>query len=576
GGELTGAGNTIAFNGPTGEIGVGTGIEVLGGNGNSIRGNSIFSIARLGIDLDGNGVTPNDPGDSDSGGNKRQNFPLIISVIAGPDKTPISGTLNSAPNATFAIDFYSNASCDSSGNGEGAMPFGLSSIPVTTDANGNGIFDVTLSILLRPGRVITATATDQFGNTSEFSPCNQSKAMGSAQFNSASYTVIEDVGSATMTVNRVGGSSGILTVDYSTTNISATAGQDYVATSGTLTFADGETTKNVDVPILDDLVNESDESLAVLLRNPTDPDAVGNSNTAVLKIQDDSTIPVLSINSVSINEGDTGTTNAVFTVSLFPATGRTVTANYSTLGLEATSGVDFQSVSGSITFNPRATTQTVSVPIIGDTSDEFDERFRLRLTNLINAAVGSSGIGTIIDEDPPPTISVSDVSVNEGNSGTTTVFFTVSLSSPSGKPISVVYGTADGTASSGSDYVAATGTITLSPGETNKTLAIIVNGDNEAEPDESFFINLKSTTNANIAGGQGKGTILSDDGTVVPLQLILDESGPDPIQAAALDSLLFLRDPFPVLNGANVLNQGPDRNTRIIIFVMNLQLNQGE
>jgi len=574
GGDIAGAGNTIAFNGPTAEIGVGTGVKVLGGNGNSIRGNSIFSNGRLGIDLGNDGVTPNDPGDGDLGANNLQNFAFITSVTSDSLQTTIAGTLNSTPNTTFTIDFYSNAACDSSGNGEGAKPFGMSSI--TTDANGNGSFGVTLSIPLPPGRVITATATDPVGNTSEFSPCDASKAMGSAQFSSASYTVIEDVGFARITVNRVGGSSGTLAVDYTTIDITATAGQDYLATSGTLTFAHGETTKTFDVPILDDTVNESDESLALLLRNPTNPDSLGNPNTAVLTLQDDSTLPVLSLNNVSVSEGNTGTMNAVFTVSLFPATGRTVTANYAALGLDATSGVDFQPVSGSLTFNPRVTTQTISVPVIGDMLDEFDEEFRVRLTNPINAAVANSGIGTIIDDDPPPTISIRDVSVNEGNSGATTAFFTVSLSAQSGKQISVGYATADGSASSASDYAAATGTLIFNPGETNKTVAITVNADTQVEPDETFFVNLTSVTNANIGGGQGKGTILNDDGTTVPLQLILDESGPDPIQAAALDSMLFLRDPFPAVNGANVLNQGPDRNARIIVFVMNLQLAQGE
>ncbi|HET9787978.1 MAG TPA: Calx-beta domain-containing protein, partial [Pyrinomonadaceae bacterium] len=433
---------TIAFNGPTAEIGVGAGVEVLQETGHSIRGNSIFSNGRLGIDLGSDGVvTPNDPGDGDSGANNRQNFPLITSVISNSSQTTIAGTLNSTPNTTFSVDFYSNAACDSTGNGEGAKVFALSPIPVTTDANGNANFGVAISIPLPSGRVITATATDPSGNTSEFSPCDVSQAMGSAQFSAASFTVNEDVGFVTFTVNRVGGSSGTLTVDYTTADITATAGQDYTATSGTLTFANGETTKTLDVPILDDAVTESDESLAFQLRNPTNPDTLGNPNTAVLTIQDHNTLPELSVNDISISEGDTGTTDAVFTVSL-TATGRTVTVNYSTNALNATSGVDFQPVSGTLTFNPRVTTQTISVPVIGDTLDEAQETFVARLTSPTNAVIAHNGLGIINDDDPQPSVSINDVSIMEGNSGTTTATFTVSLSVLSGRQVTVGYGTA--------------------------------------------------------------------------------------------------------------------------------------
>jgi hypothetical protein len=577
GGVTPGAGNIVAFNGPTAEIGVGTGIEVLAGDNNSIRGNSIFSNGRLGIDLGNDGVTPNDSGDSDTGNNTRQNFPLITSVVSDSSQTTITGTLNSTPNTAFNIDFYSNAACDSSGNGEGAKPFGLSFTTVTTDANGNGSFGVAFSTLLPVGRVITATATNPAGNTSEFSPCDASKAMGSAQFSSTSYKVIEDVGFVTITVNRVGGNAGSLTVDYSTADISATAGEDYSGTSGTLTFADGETSKTFDVPILDDAVDEPDELLELRLRNVTNPDALGNPNSAELTLQDKSNPPSLSVNDFSVIEGNSGTTTAIVTVSLFPATGRTVTVNYSTVAFNATSGVDFQPVSGSLTFNPRVTTQTIIVSVIGDTLDEIDERFFVRLTNPFNAFVATSGIATIVDEDLPPTMSISDVSVNENNSGTTTAFFTINLSAPSGKVVSVRYTTVDGSASSASDYVAVAQTvITLNPGETNKTLGITVNGDSVVEPDENFFVNLTLAENANIVDSQAIGAILNDDGTTVPLQLIFDESGPSPVQTAALDSILHLRDPFQVVYSANRINLGADPNTRIVVFVRNLQLTPGE
>jgi hypothetical protein len=517
GGTNIGAGNIIAFNGPTAEVGAGTGVEVLSGSGNSIRGNSIFSNGRLGIDLGNDGVTPNDAVDVDGGPNNRQNFPVITSVVSEPNQTTITGTLNSTPGTTFAINFYSNASCDPSGNGEGARPFGLISIPVTTNANGNASFGVAISTPLPAGHVITATATDPSGNTSEFSSCDPSKAMGSAQFSSTSFKAVEDAVFATITVSRVGGQSGTLSVDYATTDGTAIAGQDYTAVAGTLVFADGETTKTFNVPVSTDAVSENDESLTLRLINPTAPDTIASRATATLVIQDDFNPPALFVSDVSMTEGNSGTVNAVFTVSLKAQTARTVTANYSTQPVDATSGVDFQPVTGTLTFNPHETSQTISVPIIGDTLDEANEQFRLRLTNPFNAVVEHNGNGTILDDDPQPTISISDISVAEGNSGTTSAVFTLSLSASAGRQIFVGYTTTNGTATSDSDYVSTSGVITFNPGETQKSITVQVNGDTVDESNETFLVNLNSPVNVTLARAQATGTILNDD--VLALQL---------------------------------------------------------
>ena len=574
GGTAAGAGNIIAFNGPTAETGIGNGVQIFEGDGNSIRGNSIFSNGRLGIDLGANGITPNDPGDADAGPNKYQNFPLITSVVSNSGQTTILGTLNSTPNTTFNIDFYSNAMCDPSGNGEGAMPFGSSSAVVTTDANGNGTFNITFPVSLPAGRVLTATATDPSGNTSEFSACDASQTMGSVHFSPGSYTVIEDVGFVPVTVTRTGG-IGSLTVNYATADRTAKAGEDYVATSGTLTFAAGETTKTFNVTILDDAILEPDESLVVTLKHPTDPDVIDNPGIAEITLKDKSVVPLISVSNLSVAEGDTGTTNANFVVSLSLATGRVVTVDYSTQSGLALSGVDFQPVSGTISFGPREINKTITVPVVGDTLYELNENFRLSLSNAVNGLIGNFGTATILDDDPPPTASISDVSVVEGNSGTTAAVFTVRLSTISGRTALVNYATADGTATSGSDYTATTGAVFFLPGELEKTFSVTINGDTQTEENETILVNLNTPNGATIQRGTGTATILDDDGSTPPLQLLLDESGPDPIQAAALDSMLLLRDPFPVVNSLNVLNQGPDRNTRILLFVKNLQLGAG-
>ncbi len=112
---------------------------------------------------------------------------------------------------------------------------------------------------------------------------------------------------------------------------------------------------------------------------------------------------------------------------------------------------------------------------------------------------------------PVPSLSISDVTVTEGNAGTVAAVFTVSLSASSASLVTVDYATANGSATAGSDYVATSGTLTFNPGTTSQSVTVTVNGDTVVEPDETFFVNLTNPTNATLAKGQGQGTILNDD-----------------------------------------------------------------
>jgi len=165
GGEA-GLSNVIAYNGAAG-VAIGSDPSDTSA-GNRVSGNSIHDNGGLGIDLAGGGVTPNDPGDSDTGPNTLQNYPVLSSAVSDGISTRVQGTLDSLPATTFTIEFFTSPSCDSSGNGEGQTFLGETS--VTTDAFGKASFQV-----LAPSRssnwVVTATATDPAGNTSEFSAC---------------------------------------------------------------------------------------------------------------------------------------------------------------------------------------------------------------------------------------------------------------------------------------------------------------------------------------------------------------------------------------------------------------------
>jgi hypothetical protein len=173
--SIDGAPNTIV-GGPTDAEGnvlsansVGVVVFNTGATGNRIQRNSIYDNTGLGVDLRGDGVTANDPGDADTGPNDLQNFPVLDSALITGGVTIVSGSLNSTADTTFVIDLYESASCDPSGNGEGQTWFG--SVTVTTDGSGNVSFSGTFGVTLPVGSAVTALATSPGNSTSEFSAC---------------------------------------------------------------------------------------------------------------------------------------------------------------------------------------------------------------------------------------------------------------------------------------------------------------------------------------------------------------------------------------------------------------------
>jgi endoglucanase len=235
------------------------------------------------------------------------------------------------------------------------------------------------------------------------------------------------------------------------------------------------------------------------------------------------TLPTLSINNVSITEGDSGTKNATFTVNLSDASTQTVSVNYATANDTAIAGSDYTAKSGTLSFNPGQTSKTFSVPIIGDTLDETNETFKVNLSQANNATIADGqGIGTIIDNDDSTPVlsqlSINDVSVTEGDSGTKNATFTVNLSDASTQTVSVNYATANDTAIAGSDYTAKSGTLSFNPGQTSKTFSVPILGDTTVEGNETFKVNLSQASNATIADAQGVGTILNDDSSQPPPQ----------------------------------------------------------
>ncbi|MDB5489924.1 MAG: endoglucanase, partial [Reyranella sp.] len=227
-------------------------------------------------------------------------------------------------------------------------------------------------------------------------------------------------------------------------------------------------------------------------------------------------LPTLAVSDTSVVEGNSGTKQMTFTVSLSQAATGPVTVHYATADGTATAGQDYVAKAGTITFAAGETQKTVSVTVNGDKVAELNETLSLNLSAPTGATIADgAAVGTILtDEAIVPTIVIADATVKEGDSGTRDLAFTVTLSQATTNPVTVTYGTADGTAKAGQDYIAQTGTVTFAPGETSKVINVKVTGDTVIEGNETLKINLTATTGGKIVDRAAIGTITNDDARI--------------------------------------------------------------
>ncbi|MFL6209445.1 MAG: Calx-beta domain-containing protein [Pyrinomonadaceae bacterium] len=472
GGAGAGEGNVIAFN-----TLAGIGLDSTAGAGNRITGNSIHDNTLLGIDLGSDGVTPNDAGDPDTGPNNLQNFPVITSALVTGSTKTITGTLNSTPGQAFTIEFFANSTCDSSGNGEGQTYLGsLTTDP--TDGSGNVSFTFHPTTL-SAGQVVTATATDTSGNTSEFSQCVTvaGGTAGQILFTSLTYSVAENVagGMAAITVTRTGGSDGAISATFSTADGTATAGSDYTAVSNaSISYADGETgQKTVNVSITDDSVYEGNETVnlslsTTMINGPQIPPTGGTS--ATLTITENDAAPTFAIDDVTHNEGNSGTTMYTFTVTKSGATALPASVDFTTVDGSATvADNDYAANSGTLNFGAADTTMQLTVLVNGDTQTESNEAFTVHLSNASGATItDADGTGTITNDDARPPANV--VYVDDDFTGPVG-------SDPDGAgPATEIGYDAFNTIQGGVNGVATGGTVNVAAGTYDEDVAITNNG----------------------------------------------------------------------------------------------------
>ena len=313
---------------------------------------------------------------------------------------------------------------------------------------------------------------------------------------------VAEGGAAVFTVTLVPASNHVVTVTYSTVDGTAVADADFTSTSGTLTFNPNQTTKTIRVPILRDTVHEPSETFTVELDDPTGTTLA--DSTGLGTIAADAT-PGLSIaDAVNVAEGR----DAVFRVTLRPATNHVVSVTYTTMDGTAVADADYTPVTGTLRFEPRETTKTIRVPVLLDTMTEQSETFTVELSNPGGSTLADPiGVGTI-RADPAPSLRIGDATpVAEGDEAV----FTVTLTPPNEQVVTVDYTTTDGTAVADEDYSATSGTLRFAPGDTSKTIRVPTLRDAVAEPVETFTVVLSNPSGTNVVHDTGVGTI-TDEG----------------------------------------------------------------
>jgi hypothetical protein len=359
---------------------------------------------------------------------------------------------------------------------------------------------------------------------------------------SASLTARESDATLAVNVTRTGDLSGPTTVSYATSDYTAVAGSDYVATSGTLTFAPGEATKSFNVAVSQDNLYEGDEALTVTLSNPTGGALLAGPASAFVTIDDDETPPVVSIADLSRVEGNFGTSQAQFLVSLSSAAAVPVSVNYATSNGTASSPGDFTAASGVLTIPALTTSAQVNVNVVGDLQVEPDETFTVTLSNPVNSSLGrAQATGTIVNDDVP-LLNFSST-FYDADETSRQVVLTVRRIGDASAPASVNYTTSDGTASETSDYTLTLGTLRFAAGEAEKQLTVLINDDAFVEPDETFIVSLSSPSGGSLGTpATAFVTLHSDD--VTP--------GPNPV-GDGFDAAFFVRQHYH-----DFLNREPD------------------
>ena len=422
---------------------------------------------------------------------------LTLSVVSGKQVTVDYATSDGTAQA--GADYLTAAGTLTFAAGVTEQAFS-----VTISDDGLAETDETVDLALgnpsqaTPGTPYTATLTIE-----------DNEGLPAVQFDSSSSSVDESAGSATITATLSHASVFTVTVGYATGGGTASAGVDYVAANGTLTFPAGELVQTFSVTILGDNLDEWNETVNLALSAPVSA-MLGTPTAATLTILDDDDPPTVQFDSPVYLELEGNTSHTIWVI-LSAVSGRTVTVDYATSDGTATAGSDYLASTGTLTFTPGTTAQSFSVSILSDGLDEANETVNLTLSNASNAGLGTSASTlTILDDDDPPTVQFDSSSYSVAEDGGTATI-TVTLSAESGRSVAVDYATSDGTATEGSDYTDANGTLVFAAGQTTRTFSVTISDDNVDEADETVNLALSNASNATLGTPSTATLTISDN-----------------------------------------------------------------
>jgi hypothetical protein len=396
----------------------------------AVLSNSIYSNDELGIDLrtgpQTEGVTPNDGFfDLDTGPNGYQNFPVLATATSAAGQTAVAGSLKSKANTTYTIQFFSDDVCDPTGHGEGETFLG--STQVTTDADGAAPINVTLPASVPAGHWVTATATDPLNKTSEFSLSRQVSAEQQQHALSVGDVAVAEGNSgqtdAVFNVTLSPSSNLPVSVNYATANPVASdhahSGEDYVAAQGTLTFAPGETSKQVAVKVIGDTAPEPDEVFVLQLSNPAGASLADDTSACTINNDDDAPTPTPEPTPApnafefaqSQYTAQEDSSHVTVTVKRTGDTSSEASVDYATQSDTATERGEFTTAVGTLRFAAGETQKTFDILLTEDSHDESDEeQANIVLSNPWGATLGqlSSARLMIADDASEPGMNASD------------------------------------------------------------------------------------------------------------------------------------------------------------------------
>ena len=298
-------------------------------------------------------------------------------------------------------------------------------------------------------------------------------------FGIAGANVKEEDGTASITITKTNPVQMDITVNYATADGTALAGLDYVAANDSVTFAANETQKTISVSIIEDSLDEDEESFSVSLTGASQGAVQEAESAAVVSIEDNDDAPSISI---SANNNLVENESLEITVALAEPSGKTVSLDLQSSDGQAVAGQDYNQINQTVTFAPGETSKSVTLSLIDDGIDEPVELFNVTAINIVNAVIASSnsapnGVLSVLieDNDDAPTLNIAaDFSVSE-NAGSAVLEYT--LSGASGKTVSFNYAT-DSNTNDASLFGSSSGVISFAPGETTKSLEITLNDNN--------------------------------------------------------------------------------------------------